>query len=687
VVEANGDPLRDTDGDGVIDSLDLDADNDGLLDLLESGQEVSEVDTNGDGILDSSIDSDNDGLMDVADLNDNDPTSIGNVMPLDTDGDDRPDFQDLDSDNDGLSDLIEATIPAENDGNNDGMIDGDVDSLGIPNLLSSVQTPLDTDQDGLPNYRDLDSDNDGLTDLEESGVPDLDNNGIVDTLNSLTDLNDLPDQDGNGIIDVQEPNNDHLPALLDEDQDGVIDGNEDQDQDGILDVVDENDNGFGTRTVVDSDGDGIPNEFDLDDDNDGITDDVELQGDPSRDTDEDGIIDSLDLDSDNDGLLDLLESGQDINNVDLNEDGILDSIIDNDHDGLMDTADLNDSDASSHGTVIPVDTDEDEKPDFQDVDSDNDGLSDLVEAGIQADNDADSDGMIDGDVSSYGIPTRIEPLNQPLDTDGDNLPNYRDLDSDNDGIYDVIEIGAVDEDGDGKADTEEALIDGTTLPDSNDNEIPDVLEPNGISPVSTSYTPTSSTLMSTPLVEENSVEEEEAQPEPTSIEEPEVMVEEPTIELRDNVQAVRPGEVVSIDLLENDEGDIDPASLILVVPETFTPEYQLSEDGKNLVVEGEGTWTLEENGILTFTPTEGFEGDPTDIAYRVLGNNGSASEIAAVSIYVTDVAGVSINQPLCQTSDSVPAFGRWGLLVMIVMGALLGLLLARREKIKTPPQK
>ena len=36
--------------------------------------------------------------------------------------------------------------------------------------------------------------------------------------------------------------------------------------------------------------------------------------------------------------------------------------------------------------------------------------------------------------------------------DGDNYPDFRDLDSDNDGIPDLIEVGGTDEDGDGMVD-------------------------------------------------------------------------------------------------------------------------------------------------------------------------------------------------------------------------------------------
>ncbi|MGH1338714.1 MAG: hypothetical protein ACRBFS_21550, partial [Aureispira sp.] len=67
--DANGDgtpdnyPTGDTDGDGILDQLDLDADNDGIPDVVEAGG----TDVNGDGRADDYVDADNDGFNDVVD--------------------------------------------------------------------------------------------------------------------------------------------------------------------------------------------------------------------------------------------------------------------------------------------------------------------------------------------------------------------------------------------------------------------------------------------------------------------------------------------------------------------------------------------------------------------------------------------------------------------------------------------
>ncbi len=80
----------DTDGDGIIDALDEDSDNDTLEDGVET-----DLDADGDGIPNyRDPDDDNDGLSTQAEYN-------GGV---DSDGDTTPDYLDSDSDNDGVAD-------------------------------------------------------------------------------------------------------------------------------------------------------------------------------------------------------------------------------------------------------------------------------------------------------------------------------------------------------------------------------------------------------------------------------------------------------------------------------------------------------------------------------------------------------------------------------------------------------
>ncbi len=79
-----------------------------------------------------------------------------------TDNDDIPDHLDLDSDNDGIPDNIEAQHTFS-------YITPSItfDNEGINTAYSGGLTPIDSDGDGIFDYLDTDSDNDGITDLEE----------------------------------------------------------------------------------------------------------------------------------------------------------------------------------------------------------------------------------------------------------------------------------------------------------------------------------------------------------------------------------------------------------------------------------------------------------------------------------------------------------------------------------------
>ncbi|ADV46004.1 proprotein convertase P-domain-containing protein [Nitratifractor salsuginis] len=101
---------RDSDNDGILDSVDLDSDNDGIPDNVEAQ-------STGDYTATSGTDDDGDGLDDAYDQNTSSaPGSIGLVSP-DTDDDGIPDYLDSDSDNDGYSDCEEGRNNPECDPN------------------------------------------------------------------------------------------------------------------------------------------------------------------------------------------------------------------------------------------------------------------------------------------------------------------------------------------------------------------------------------------------------------------------------------------------------------------------------------------------------------------------------------------------------------------------------------------
>lgn len=173
-----------------------------------------------------------------------------------------------------------------------------------------------------------------------------------------------------------------------------------------------------------------------------------------KDSDGDGIADQNDLDSDNDSILDLVESQGPVflalSNIDLNQDGI---------DDVFGTG-ISPPDSPN------ADVDSDSVPNYLDLDSDNDGIHDLDEAGFNV-IDADSNGVIDGgDFGTNGLYNPLEtaadsgilkPIYVLADTDADGIYNAIELDSDKDLCNDVIEEGYLDSNLDG-------LLGGTTPP-------------------------------------------------------------------------------------------------------------------------------------------------------------------------------------------------------------------------------
>jgi uncharacterized repeat protein (TIGR01451 family) len=86
------------------------------------------------------------------------------------------------------------------------------------------------------------------------------------------------------------------------------------------------------------------------------------------------------------------------------------------------------------------------------------------------------------------------------------------------------------------------------------------------------------------------------------------------------------GEPLVIAVLGNDtdpDGNIDPASVLLV-------GAGVSGDGKTLTVPGEGVWTVNPNGTLTFVPAPGFIGEATPVQYSVADTTGLRSNPTTV---------------------------------------------------------
>ena len=530
----------DTDGDGKIDALDADDDNDGLLTSSEnynSGIPVDD-DTDKDGKADY-LDSDDDGDGKLSAAESNDPNK--NNLPddaLDSDGDSKPDYLDLndadgvngDLDKDGLTNAQEQSFgssPTDADSDDDGILDGqefgtgtkardtdgdgkldmldaDDDNDGVPTATEDHNldgdknpstNPLDTDADGTPNY--LDNDDDGDTKLSASEDKNLDGDKNPATNPTDTDGDSMPDYldasevdgpngdtDGDGLSNAEEQDLGTDPAVVDTDLDGVPDKTE---------------VGTDLTKPLDTDGDGKIDALDVDDDNDGKltkSEDDNTDGDDNpqtnpRDTDSDEIPDYLDA---NDTAPEAVADSAAV----VSGSAVTIDVLANDTDAESDTLSIQSALDGDFGSVL-----------IQEgklVYTADEGIEDLVEDTFTY---VVSDGK--GGTSTGTVTVTITAKPSSTDTDGDGLSNAEEqdlgtdpavVDTDLDGVPDKTEVGTdltkpLDTDGDGKIDaldvdddndgkltkSEDDNTDGDDNPqtnprDTDSDEIPDYLDAN-----------------------------------------------------------------------------------------------------------------------------------------------------------------------------------------------------------------
>jgi hypothetical protein len=256
----------------------------------------------------------------------NSPGGTGNDLALDDilitqtlcdlDNDGIADMYDLDADNDGIEDVIEAGLGNMSDAKGKiGITWIDTNANGLlDNAESTAALPaLDSDGDGIPNYIDLDSDNDSLFDVDESGAGNIHasdpgfNNGDGDI-------------NGDGTGDGPES---ETFRSKDINGDGITEGF----GDGILDIYD-----YGTGATFNT-------QY-------GNLDQGIATANPAttylKDTDGDGIPDYLDVKS-NGSTFDIANTLliYDYKTLDTNNNGVIDGTTDIDKDGIMDTFDTN----------------------------------------------------------------------------------------------------------------------------------------------------------------------------------------------------------------------------------------------------------------------------------------------------------------------------------------------------------
>lgn len=385
-------------------NCDIDKDNDGIPDFVESNMAAAFLDVPVNGIInaydpltagfvDFNNDFVNDNYQADGDINNNgilnylDPTFPGRVDTnldgiddrFDTDRDGIINMRDLDSDNDGVPDVVEAYgVDVNGNGTIDNLVDADADGLSdnVDSRIIAADGAYNTglglalpnlDGDVVPNFLDLDSDNDGIPDVIEVGGIDANNNGIID-------------------------------AFIDANTDGLHDGY----INGTALLI----------TGADGNADGRADTW------------------PNKNLDRDLRPNAYDLDSDGDGIVDVIEAGL----PDANLNGLADGVIGSN--GWSTTV-------SAMPALNLRNTDAVGNPDYLDIDSDEDGIPDNIEGistaayAMPTLTDADGDGLMlpyDNQAAVYGG-TGITPY----DHDGDSTPDYRDLDSDADGLSDRME--------------------------------------------------------------------------------------------------------------------------------------------------------------------------------------------------------------------------------------------------------
>ncbi|MDG1398037.1 MAG: gliding motility-associated C-terminal domain-containing protein [Polaribacter sp.] len=194
-VDLNTDGIVDVfdfDKDGVPNHFDLDSENDGIFDIVEAGN--IELDTDNNGRTNNNVGAN--GLDNSLESNDSSFASITYILP-NTDNNGNSNFLDIDADDDGIVDNIEGQLSA-----NYINLSTIINSLGINTAYPNGISPVDTENDGIPDYIDINSDDDIRDDIIEGW--DTDSDGTAETLASNID------SDNDGLDDAFDNNNNLL---------------------------------------------------------------------------------------------------------------------------------------------------------------------------------------------------------------------------------------------------------------------------------------------------------------------------------------------------------------------------------------------------------------------------------------------------------------------------------------------
>tara|TARA_B110000444_G_scaffold259534_1_gene303563 strand:+ start:1329 stop:9257 length:7929 start_codon:yes stop_codon:yes gene_type:complete len=507
---------EDHDNDGINDLNDLDDDNDGIYDLLERFDGcygTDPLDHDNDGSLDvDDWDDDNDGILegplDIAALEASglDPLNVSTDRYLDPSivhpwtntpvgagylADQNP----MDHDNDGVTD-------EDGDGSGADRYDEDDDNDG---RIDQFTWPCDLDGDGVRDYFDDDDDGDGVLDVEDEHPYDSTLTGSMAANAEFYNAprvwqpNEYLTYSGGVDYVIWEANRVNAATAT---SSGYFSALEEE-----ATITSQGTPSFTQIIDGDLDGDGIPNFLDPDNDNDGIPD--------SSDTDDDNdtILDMSDPDDDNDGIPDVCVV------VDFNSDGLNDYTRANDS-GSYQTPGGDSDGIAGLDCEIDYDSDLDDdrlRPfdlnynaiyDWLDPDMGGtpspDNLGDIAVSGDQSnfEYDLDNDQIQNEndsfpldtttDVASWNCPTQANPIptnpdprcitrrasfSQFNDWDGDGVLNWDDIDDDNDGIIDILDI---DWDCDFDNDADLHAINGALYRDDGPNNLDSDIDGDGL---------------------------------------------------------------------------------------------------------------------------------------------------------------------------------------------------------------
>ncbi|MDN3524183.1 Ig-like domain-containing protein [Halomonas sabkhae] len=687
---------RDSDGDGIPDRLDIDSDNDGITDNVEAQTTAGYIAPSGTG---SGItDADGDGLDDAydADTGNASPAASAGLTPVDTDGDGTADVLDADSDNDGQSDIEErndgqgsslANADSDIDGlddnfegadSNDGfdvndenidasgnfaLGDADGDTLADGSNADPTATDFDyrdnvadTDGDGVADELDIDDDNDGILDTQEGWALTGENvrpdgsavpwSGATSSQVTATPGNGLTTQnlasaafsifpagtsandpraidiafDGNRWSGVEEGSlqiNFATPVPADE---------------IVLSLLDADQGSYtGSLSVTGTAGNDDFSVYDTDQQN-GSGNDVigNLMG---YDTTTGELTFPETNDSgDNNGLYLVGNSGNLVDSLTLQFQG----------------------GTASDGVGIALfstgqqsrDTDGDGTPDHLDLDSDNDGITDNVEAQTTAGyiapsgtqggiTDVDGDGLddnYDADTANTGF-TASAGLS-PVDTDGDGTADYRDTDSDDDGLSDTDEAGhgvdqaTIDASGDTDSDGLQDAVEGTDASDGFDVNDDNLDGSGNFTLADTDDDTAADGADAVPLI--NDLDYRDANLPPNAVDDSLSVDEDQTLNAsiiaNDNDPENDPLNIVSASIDTDDDGTQEAL--------TLGSQTSITVGGNTI-----GSLTLTAAGALSFTPAADYNGTVPTLSYTLSdGNNQTDTADVTVTVNAVDDA-------------------------------------------------